>query len=534
MILPDAGNSPAAEPVLSCLVVPKAGERYRAPRNGAFQISTAGLTLPEQILPLVETKTITLARQTREANPDLQTLLQNELSANHPIDPWLFSQFFRVCPEGFGTVKVVLFNDRLVAFADPDESVPVCAIDIGTTTVALVCLDPETGIVLGQASGLNAQSSWGSDVLSRIQAIREGSASTEELHAVMVAQIETLMGQACPEGCRPVVLMAAGNTAMMHSLFSLYPGLLGESPFLSTARVPRAQRGRELGFDRYPDLVVQGLPSLSAYVGADITAGIVSSQMDRTDKTMLLLDVGTNGEMALSSGGRLVSCSTAAGPAFEGAHIHQGVGGIPGAIESVSIADDGFSCTTIGNRPIVGICGSGIIDLMACLLNSGVVDEVGNICPENVETYTNCRYRDTEMGGELEFLFGDLGTLLFTGRDIREIQLAKAAIAAGIHVLLESVGLRHDAIDDFWIAGGFGGYINPVSAARIGLFPHQLLHKVVSAGNTSLLGCYHSLLNRPLFQRMFEVERQMCTIDLASEPGFQDTYVELMVFPEQE
>ncbi len=529
---PELNDTGTEKPVLSCLLKPREGERFRMPVKGDFQVSLNGLRIPQTLQPMVQITSITIPKQNRESNPDLQCLLQEALGIDEPLPHSALQSFFPVNPLGYGSCKAVLYRGKPLIFLALDQPVVVCAVDIGTTTLALICVDAQSGEVLGQASGLNNQSTWGADVLSRIQSVREGTATTRELQDVLVNQIETLIEKACPKGSTPVVLTVAGNTAMIHSIFGLYSGLLGESPFLTTARLPGDHQGRSLGFSRFPDLLVQGLPCLSAYVGADIAAGIVCADMDKKTDTILLLDVGTNGEMALSSGGNLVSCSTAAGPAFEGAHIHQGIGGVPGAIESVNVYDNTFVCTTIGNQNIAGICGSGIIDLMACLLNTGIVDEVGSICPELVESYANCRWIETDQGGELEFRFQDLGTLRFTGKDIREIQLAKAAIAAGIQILLESMALKPENIDEFWIAGGFGGYINPISAARIGLYPEGLLSKVISAGNTSLQGAYQSLMNRENFERMHRVEKRMQTIDLASEPGFQDAYVESMIFPE--
>jgi uncharacterized 2Fe-2S/4Fe-4S cluster protein (DUF4445 family) len=279
------------------------------------------------------------------------------------------------------------------------------------------------------------------------------------------------------------------------------------------------------------------LPSLSAYIGADIMAGILSTELKESEDLSLLVDIGTNGEIVLGNKQTLLACSTAAGPAFEGANICCGMGGVPGAISAVSGLGSAISWDSIGEAPIKGICGSGIIDLSAYLLKSGLADYTGRILDES-------DWGDNpppgseflkEVEGELRFVWGDKeGELYFTQKDLREVQLAKGSIAAGINTLISESEKDRKDIRHVYLAGGFGSFINVDSALAIGLLPEDLKDRIVPVGNSCGGGVIRCALNQEEMRKTGEIRRMCKYVELSSHKGFQEEYMMSMYFPEFE
>lgn len=374
------------------------------------------------------------------------------------------------------------------------------AVDIGTTTVVAALVDLESGKILSRASAMNPQRSISADVMGRISAAMEGKG---DLMQKQIADcIENLLSQACKAANVEDVscMVLSGNTTMLYLLNGRDPKSLSASPFEADTLFDVQQD--YLGIKSY-------LPKcMHAFVGADITAAVLASGMTEKRDTALLCDIGTNGELALWKGGKLFVTSTAAGPAFEGAGISCGVGSVTGAIDSVRVEDEEIRCTTIGNAPAVGICGSGLVDAVAAFLQLEYIDETG--------------------AADEDLILAD--GIELQQADIRALQLAKAAIAAGIQTLLEEASVSYDEISTLYIAGGFGSHLNADSAAKIGLIPKELKEKVQVIGNASLTGSLQMLLDTASLERSRIIAAQSTHISLGGNPKFNQNYMEQMLF----
>jgi uncharacterized 2Fe-2S/4Fe-4S cluster protein (DUF4445 family) len=402
------------------------------------------------------------------------------------------------------------------------------AIDVGTTTVSAVLFSFDAGEAVSSAHEMNRQAVYGADVLSRIDcANREG---VEELHRCLLAQLDgmlsRLISDAGVEASRVRRISAAGNTTMLHFLTGLDPKGIGAAPFIPQSLFGDERAAGEL-FPRFRDAELYLPPSVSAYVGADITCGILASGIAEKDGARLLIDVGTNGEMALSSGSRITCCSTAAGPAFEGATISMGMPAVSGAVCGVSNAGGAISCRVIDDARPSGICGSGMISAVRLMLETGVLDGSGRILerPHAFERFV------VKKDGELSFVLGESGVSL-TQRDIRNIQLVKASIAAGALVLLKNARITPDTVETLHLSGGFGSTIDPAEAAAIGLIPHELAGRTSASGNTSLSGAAKTLFSRKDRRRAAEIASSAAEISLSSSAEFMEEYIEQMPFYE--
>lgn len=363
------------------------------------------------------------------------------------------------------------------------------AVDIGTTTIAGYIYKFPEGICIKSAGLPNLQKAHGADVISRIEFASNGGLHI--LQQELFQQIKKLS-----EGYDIDKYIICGNTTMLHFITELDPSGIAAAPF-----TPSSLFGEWHDNIYYPRCI-------SSYVGADITTAIIASGM-MNDKTSFLVDIGTNGEMALFNDGKLLCCSAAAGPAFEGANISAGMLSVGGAINKVYIENGEIKYTTIDNKKPVGICGTGLIDAVCCMLKLGIIDDTGYM--------------------EEKFEIGD-SNVYITPADIRQLQLAKAAIRAGIDTLLHKSMISSKDIDKFYIAGGFGSFINKESAAAIGLIPQEVLDKVTVIGNGAGAGACMMLLNSDLITKSEQIADNAETIELSSDEFFVNSYMENMMF----
>ncbi len=429
-----------------------------------------------------------------------------------------------------GRADAVLYGSRLLDVA-AETPLTGLAVDIGTTTVVAYFYDLESGVQLCVQSGLNPQRAFGADVITRIAACAEPD-GLDRLQQAVVGLLSRLISLFCADTGRPAAsiyhVTVAANTTMLHLLAGIDPTNIAGAPFISATLFGFDLPAREIGLPVCPDAPVSLLPSISSYVGADITAGLVQCGLDRCDDRVVYIDIGTNGEMAYC-GGRdtpLLCCSTAAGPAFEGAHIRCGTGGVPGAISSVRLDNETVVFDTIGGLPPVGICGSGLIDAIAALLHIGAIDETGRLADEDELDAPFCDC----LNDEGDFVFDSARGILLTQKDVREVQLAKAAICAGILTMLHTAGVSVGQVDRVVIAGGFGAHIDPDSACAIGLLPKEAAGKVEIVGNAAGFGAVSALLNAESLARMRALTAECRYIELSGDPFFQDAYVEQMMF----
>ena len=380
----------------------------------------------------------------------------------------------------------------------------VLAVDVGTTTVAACLLDGLSGRVLAEASCANPQSKFGADVISRIEYAL--GAGTDALQACIGQALEQLAAEAAEQaGILPEAITAAaivGNTAMHHLLLGIDPRPLVTPPYM-----PAVRDAMEL--DR--NCRVRILPNIAGFVGGDTVGCMTACGFDHLEELTLLIDIGTNGEMVLADQTRRIACSTAAGPAFEGAKISCGMRGAAGAVDRVWLEDGAVRYHVLGETAPVGLCGSGLLDLVAALLDLGVLDDTGYL-----------------EGGAYELC----DHVVLTQKDVREVQLAKAAIRAGIELMAEKMGAEVAQIRKVCLAGAFGNYMNPASACRIGMIPPVLESRIVPVGNAACEGAKRCALSAAEFARSRKLAADTEFLELAGMPQFQDSYVDALAFEE--
>lgn len=416
----------------------------------------------------------------------------------------------------------------------------LAACDIGTTTVVCYLIDKETGQIIAVRSGANPQRSFGADVLSRIDAAARADDNDKANGGLQMMQsqivsllngfiLEMLMECGRTEVC---LFSVAGNTVMCHLLMGISPEKLGRAPFMPDEYFGREFNPLDIGFENCQTMII--FPAVSGFVGGDITAGMMETV--NCNELTLYLDIGTNGEMALGKGDRYVCCATAAGPAFEGAQIEMGMPASKGAVDKVWLEGRRIKYSVIGNDRPVGLCGSGLIDALAILLKAGIIDENGTILsgqelPILFRSYVfELEAEDAAQSSESSLAVYIAPGVYITQEDIRKLQLAKGAIAAGIDILFKEYGCKPCDLDILTFAGGFGNYIDKASAAAIGLFPPELLDRAKEVGNAAGNGAVSAALSQEAWESALDISGKMRYIELASYPRFDEIYVEHMNF----
>jgi uncharacterized 2Fe-2S/4Fe-4S cluster protein (DUF4445 family) len=389
------------------------------------------------------------------------------------------------------------------------------AVDIGTTTIAFELADMKTGARAGTYTMVNSQRTYAADVITRIQLASEGQ--QDNLKNCLLNDICQGINNITALTCVPLhavrAMAVAGNTTMLHLLLGMPCDSLGKFPFTPVSVALNRHRFAEIFGNSLLDCEILVLPGISAFVGADIVAGLCFCETD-TDDDYLFIDLGTNGEMAVVTKDTIFSTSTAAGPAFEAGNIKHGMGSVPGAIAKMQILPDAsVQYETIGGRPPLGFCGTGVVDIAASLVKNKMVDETGLLD----DKYFDSGFPVTEE-------------LVFTQKDLREIQLAKSAVRAGIEILLETAGCGYHGLKKVYLAGGFGHKINTISAEILGIIPPELTPRVIPVGNSALGGCVRALLSAESESAMVSIAGKAREINLSAHPRFNDLFMEHMMF----
>ena len=383
------------------------------------------------------------------------------------------------------------------------------AIDIGTTTLA-TCLYDKNGTLLAQAGCMNPQSRWGADVITRVGAALNGE--SEALAQSIRGKLDELLGEMAQKAGIPAeqidAVVITGNTAMLYLLTGTNPDCLSHAPFEADRLFGETLRGEQLGL-RCANAAVYLPRCFSAFVGADTATALLASGITHGTGTRVMADIGTNGEIVLWDQGTLLCCSTAAGPAFEGAGLTMGMAGRDGAVDHVTVENGELKAHVLGGGEAAGICGSGVVDALACLLEPEQMDEAGFLDPEPAAI---------------------CGKVTLAQKDVRAVQLAKSAVAAGITTLLETAGKKPEQVEELAVAGGFGSYLDVNSAGRIGLIPEKLVPRVRVLGNAALQGAAMLLLDQTLVAACEEQTLQGKTVDLTSSPLFLQAYTDGMFF----
>ncbi len=390
------------------------------------------------------------------------------------------------------------FDEGLLPEISQETNAFGVAIDIGTTTVVVALIDCDTGAIVRSERCTNPQVTFGSDVISRVRyANNEG---VDTLRKVLLSHIQKAIVSVVKD--TPIgTIVVSCNTTMAHSLRANSLTHLGEAPYMIPKNLEL------LDVQLYKDTPVYFFPWVSSFVGGDIVSGAYFSQIYRNSKPQLLVDIGTNGEVLLQTGDTLVATSTAAGPAFEGANITCGCGSIPGAISQVSMDGDKIVYHTIGDTDPIGICGTGLVDVVLLLVQKGIIDSTGYM-KEPVDITPNVRIYP---------------------KDIRELQLAKSAICAGIYTLAEEQGLSLSDIETCYISGGFGTHVSSDHLIELGVLPKELYGKTTVLGNSSLGGAVKLLMEKD-FSCIDTIQKQIDTVDLSNNIHFQNRYIGEMHF----
>jgi len=428
-------------------------------------------------------------------------------------------------------VRAVLRGDEVVALLPPGTPLVGVAVDLGTTKLAGYLLNLETGETLASVGAMNPQLAYGEDVMARITYALQEPEGAERLRQAAVEGLSQLVRDLCAQAGVPpehvVEAVVVGNTAMHHLFLGLPTRPLGLAPYVPVESGPLDVRARDVGLPLAPGAMVHLLPNVAGFVGADHVAALLATRMEEADRPTLLLDIGTNTEIGLSVGGNLFSCSAASGPAFEGAHIRFGMRAAPGALERVRMIEGRVYWETVEGAPPVGICGSGILDAVAELRGAGFLNGRGGWANSDRPPFLS-----GDNGPEFVLVPAEasgLGRAITVSRkDVGEIQLAKAAIAAGWQILLEEAGIRESDLARVLVAGAFGTYIDIGHAVAIGLLPRLPLDRFEQVGNVAGTGARMALLSRAERERAARLARQVRYVELTVHPSFRERFAQAL------
>ncbi|MBN1317578.1 MAG: DUF4445 domain-containing protein [Anaerolineales bacterium] len=479
--------------------------------------------------PVVHEHLVTLAAPTvYDPRSDL-TLLRTALNrpskfADHRALqhlPGLLNKYNRI-------VRVSLRDGEILNIRPPESGPLGLAVDIGTTKVAAYLVDMETGETLAVDGITNPQVAYGEDVMSRISYAMQGG--SQQLTNILLDGLNELIRRLCPEPERIVDAVIVGNTAMHHLFTGLPVRQLGLAPYAAVVSDPMDVKARDLGLRISPGAYIHLLPNVAGFIGADHVAMILATGLDQTDQVVVGLDIGTNTEVVLSQGGKLLSCSTASGPALEGAHIKHGIRAVNGAIDKIELDNSNVRIRTIGGSAPIGLCGSGVLDIVDQLHQAGLLNRRGRLLQDT---------RIQEGNGSREFLLvpaeqsGTCNDIIISEKDISEVLLAKAAINTGISALIQQLDIPVENIDRIILAGAFGTHIDIEAAIGIGLLPALPLDRIKQVGNAAGVGARLALTSAPHRQRALEIAQRIQYLELMTQPNFRTQFAHAMFLPER-
>jgi uncharacterized 2Fe-2S/4Fe-4S cluster protein (DUF4445 family) len=517
-----------------------------------FQILKSGhrpLLHPE---PLISKRLITLAPELQnEGLSDLDRIKLVMVPEYQDLKASLHC--LRTLPERLRRTQfhgaVVLHDGYVMAWQNADELERHYGLvfDLGTSTVVGKLISLVDGAEVGVAACLNSQYRYGTNVISRLQYVKERKYGLDALHNALMRDLNQITRRLLKaRGLEPndmFVALAAGNTTMQHFVLSLDPSGIAEAPFAPVLTDGLIVKAAEVGLRLHPDALFYVMPTKSGYIGGDLIGDILASgSWEQEDEMVLGLDIGTNSEIFLGNRRRLMTCSAAAGPAFEGGRISQGMIASAGAIETVSfdIEKGDVHLQVIGNVRPKGICGSGLVDLVAGLVDLGIIDYEGLIRPARRGVAEGLNWRVINRSGAYDFLVAaaaesyDHRPIYLTQKDVRELQLAKGAIAAGVETLMDELGIRVEDIGRVYLAGALGNYVNPYSAMRIGLIPRFDPKIIMSLGNAASTGASMALLSKDYWHKANELADFIEHVELSYRLDFNEYFVEHMDFPREE
>lgn len=516
------------------------------PQPEAAQIMVAG-EHEVPLHPLIRKEVLSLPKPSPDLPVSDVERVEAVLGLPGSVSPALFPQLSSLLRKTDRTLSIVLSGDEVLSIEENTEEdgrsgIYGMAVDLGTTTIVGYLIDLVTGKQIDTFAMLNPQKNYGADVISRVNYTIENEDGLATLTTLARNGINEMIRYFCrknPGIARRIFdLTLVGNTIMIHFFAGLDVKNMAVSPYIPVVTRSFQLSASQIGIEMHPNGKIRILPMIAGFVGADTVAAILACGMGEKKELSLLIDIGTNGEIAIGNSERILTCSTAAGPAFEGANLSHGMGGVEGAINRIWVEQD-LEYSTIGNKPPKGICGSAVIDLVAEMLRVGLLEPSGRIKTpaelKNEEIPLSLKKRLHEVGGKPAILIADKShgvpeDIYFTQKDVREVQLAKAAIAAGTRILLQEMGVTVDQITHLYLAGGFGNYIDYDSAIKIGLLPKALRKKVVPIGNGAGVGAKMALLSQEYSALAERIQKQTKYLELSTRADFQNLFLDALEF----
>jgi uncharacterized 2Fe-2S/4Fe-4S cluster protein (DUF4445 family) len=517
-------------------------------RRGHHRLLAAGIERNVVLLPAMRKYVLKIPPATlhdlRADDDRLLQVLKMKVKRQLEVSPGIHRNLPEALRNNSWTTTVTLFRDKEIVRAEPgDTSARLfgIAVDIGTTKVVAYLLDLRTGEVLGNESAPNPQIPFGEDLMSRIAYTSKNPKGLEELQRVVAHVLNTLISKLCADrGLVPydiLEVMVVGNTAMHHIFFGIPTIHLAAAPYAPAVRTSLSVNPPHVGLNTYPFGKVSSLPNIAGFVGADAVADLLSSGLYDDKEIGMMIDIGTNTEIVAGNKERLVSCSCASGPAFEGAHIKFGMRASTGAIERVWVDPVSYEVRlrTVDDAQPRGICGSGIVDAVSELFRAGILEPSGKI----VVSESNPRTRTT-ADGQAEFIIAHGKETIsgynisITQHDVQEIQLAKAAIFAGVSILMKRLRLKPSRIKNVYAAGAFGTYVDASSAIRIGMYPDIPVDRIKFIGNAAGSGARMCLKSTRMRDLADKLSRKVEYIELAAEKDFQNEFAQAMFLPHRD
>jgi uncharacterized 2Fe-2S/4Fe-4S cluster protein (DUF4445 family) len=487
---------------------------------------------------------VTLPTEEHHQTSDLEAVLAALGRTPDDCSPEVLKTLPQALRAHEGEVTVASFGRRILSVEPGDTHLMTfgLAIDVGTTSVVTTLMELASGEQLASVSSLNPQAVFGGDLMSRIAFAQFDPGKLRKLQTRIIGLLNQHIEQVCRDSGVPAKwiykVVVVGNTCMHHVLLGIDPSYVGLAPYAPVMRHPLTLSARELFLKVSPEARVCLLPIVAGFVGADAVAVALATRMDESPEIRIAVDIGTNGEVLLGSREHLWACSAPAGPALEGAQIRHGMRAALGAIDRVRLEGGDLSLHTIGDAAAQGICGSGLIDAIAALLDAGVIDWTGLIDLDHLEQVPPpLRARAIKHGDERAVILarpGESGSsqeIVLTQDDIRQVQLCKGAIASGAAMLQKIAGVPDDKVAELMLAGGFGNYLSIRSALRIGLIPALPETRIRYVGNAAVLGAQLALLSEAERGRATLIARSIEHVSLAAHPDFQDVFVDCMNFP---
>ncbi|HVQ88022.1 MAG TPA: ASKHA domain-containing protein [Actinomycetes bacterium] len=507
--------------------------------------ATVGVGRQVILRPALQKRYVELVEPTlSDQRTDVQRVLDELDDLELKVDPQVHRMLGRTLRSSDFKVTAVVVDDELVAVESGDTTGRLfgLAFDLGTTTVVGNLMDISTGTPIAVASMLNKQQPFGADVISRISATMLDADALARLQSLAHETLNELASEACAEAGVELgeiyEVALAGNATMVQLALGIDPEPLGVAPFILASAAYQNLRASDLGVDVNPQARATVISALGAYVGGDIISGVLATGMDRDPRIRLFIDIGTNCEIVIGDGERLLATAAPAGPAFEAASIRCGMRAAPGAIEVVKVTDDGLDLQVIGDVAPTGMCGSGLVDAVSELVRARLIDGSGRFVTEDAarDIHPILAPRFVTLDKERVFL---LATADETGgeqvylsqRDVRELQFAKAAISTGWRLLLEEFGIQEADIQQVLLAGSFGTYLSAASAVRIGLVPKLPLLRIVSAGNVAGEGAKMILLSAQERHGAKTLIDEIEYVELSDRADFNDRFIEQLGFP---